>query len=331
MQGRRQPVLQGAPVFYFGQVGTKMTLEEITAFLEKNYPGQKIKYLGHGSDSAAFRVGAHVFRFTSKGISIYTREADICNFLRKYITVQIPDIKIVQRDGFQYAMHEMLTGENWSWHRFQFSPRRQRNLARSVAGFLAELHSVDVDAMARSVPEVRNTMPYIDFDLVQEYLRPYMSARSLARFRKFYENVINAPVAKSDMVPVHMGVKGANSVVYPDGRLKGVFDFGNCGIYERGRDLVLFSLSRNPRLYRQVLREYQAKTGVHIDRRRIRELALVEFLWAKRWYVDGTFVPLKAHFLRRNVGLVLMYFWHMPEFMKPFVRLMINIRSRRAQ
>ena len=81
----------------------------------------------------------------------------------------------------------------------------------------------------------------------------------------------------------------------------------------------------NARLYKQVLREYQAKTGVRIDRRRIRELALVEFLWAKRWYVDGTFVPLKAHFLRRNVGLVLMYFWHVPEFMKPIVRLMINI------
>lgn len=321
-------MLRVAPIFIYVKWGNVMTLEEVTAFLEKNYPGQKIKYLGHGSDSAAFRVGTRVFRFTTKGISIYTREADVCNFLRKYITVQIPDIKIVQRDGFQYAVHEMLTGKRWSWHTFQFSPRRQRNLAKTAAGFLAELHSADVDALARVVPDVRNTMPYIKFDLVEKYLRPYMSARQLKRFRQFYEGVVNAPVAQSDMVPVHMGLKGANSVVYPDGRLKGVFDFGNCGIYERWRDLVLFSLSRNARLYKQVLREYQARTGLRPDRRRIRELALIEFLWAKRWYVGDTLIPLKPHAVRRNVGLVLMYFWHVPEFMKPIVRLMINIRER---
>ena len=84
----------------------------------------------------------------------------------------------------------------------------------------------------------------------------------------------------------------------------------------------------NAQLYKQVLREYQARTGLRPNRRRIRELALIEFLWAKRWYVGDTLIPLKPHAVRRNVGLVLMYFWHVPEFMKPIVRLMINIRER---
>ena len=59
-----------------------MAQQDIVAFLEKNYPNEKIKYLGQGSDSDAFRVGTRVFRFTSKNISIYAKDADICSFSR---------------------------------------------------------------------------------------------------------------------------------------------------------------------------------------------------------------------------------------------------------
>lgn len=305
-----------------------MAQQDIVAFLEKNYPNEKIKYLGQGSDSDAFRVGTRVFRFTSKNISIYAKDADICHFVQPYVDVQVPDIQIVHRDGFQYAVHEMLMGDSWSWHKFQFSPARQRNLARSAAQFLAQLHSIDTDALVRAVPALRQGVPYIDFDVVVAHLRPFMTARQLRRFREMYNRVVNAPVAKSDMVLVHMGLKGANSVVYPDGRLKGVFDFCNCGIYERGRDLVLFSLSRNKRLYNQFLREYQKLTGVRVSRKHIRELALIEFLWAKRWYIGDVFAPMGANIVARNVGQVLMYFYHLPEITKPLVRVFMKIHAR---
>lgn len=107
-----------------------------------------------------------------------------------------------------------------------------------------------------------------------------------------------------------------------------MFDFCNCGIYERGRDLVLFSLSRNGRLYREFLREYQRQTGVRVSRKHIRELALVEFLWAKRWYVGDVFSPIGANVVARNVGLVLMHFYHLPEIMKPLVRVFMKVHAR---
>lgn len=308
-----------------------MTAQEITAFLEKVYPGQKVKFLGHGSDSMAFRVDGRVFRFSDKDISIYAKEAAVCQFLRDYITCEIPDIEIVSRDGFQYAVHKMLTGDAWSWHKFSFSPARQRNLARSAARFLGQLHGVNTDDLIRAVPAVRDSVPYIDFDLVEPYLARFMTAHQMRRFRRIYNQIVNAPVNPTDMVLVHLGLKGANSVIFPDGNLKGVFDFGNCGIYERGRDLVLFSLSRNRRLYNEFLREYQKVTGVRISRRRIRDLALVEFLWAKRWYVDGVFTPLGPRATRRNVCMVLMRFYHLPEFMKPVVRLFMKMHERIAK
>lgn len=107
-----------------------------------------------------------------------------------------------------------------------------------------------------------------------------------------------------------------------------MFDFCNCGIYERGRDLVLFSLSRNKRLYNQFLREYQKLTGVRVSRKHIRELALIEFLWAKRWYIGDVFAPMGANIVARNVGQVLMYFYHLPEITKPLVRVFMKIHAR---
>lgn len=68
-----------AKVYFNFHVGD-MTAQEITAFLEKVYPGQKVKFLGHGSDSMAFRVDGRVFRFSDKDISIYAKEAGSVNF-----------------------------------------------------------------------------------------------------------------------------------------------------------------------------------------------------------------------------------------------------------
>ena len=104
--------------------------------------------------------------------------------------------------------------------------------------------------------------------------------------------------------------------------------FCNCGIYERGRDLVLFSLSRNKRLYNQFLHEYQKLTGVRVSRKHIRELALIEFLWAKRWYIGDVFAPMGANIVARNVGQVLMYFYHLPEITKPLVRVFMKFHAR---
>jgi len=289
-------------------------------FLVKKYGAENVKFLGCGSDSVAFRVGDHVFRFTNKDIRIYSREAEICNFLHPHITAEIPNIKIHKTDGLFYAEHKMIVGEKWSWHKFQFSPRRQRNLANTCAEFLAELHSVDTNAAMAVVPDLNSCIPYVDFDEVEPFLAEFMGPRLLRFFRRHYDAIISRPVAKSDMVIVHMGLKGANSVCFPDGRLRGVYDFGNCGIYERGRDFVLFALSRNARLYNDVLRRYRELTGVNIDKKRIKDLARIEFLWKKRWVIDGKMVMMKRHFLKKQIAAALLHFCGLPKFvLRPLV------------
>lgn len=299
-------------------------------FLVKKYGAENVQYLGGGSDSVAFRVGDRVFRFTGKSRNIYVTEAAICNFLRPYISVEIPDIKIHDAAGMFYAEHKMITGVRWSWHKFQFQPRRQRNLANTCAEFLAQLHGVDTAAAIDAIPELKNAISYVSFDEVAPFMREIMGPRTLRFFRRHYEKIINQPVPARDMVIVHMGLKGANSVCWDDGRLRGVYDFGNAGIYERGRDLVLFSLSKNRRFYNTFLRRYQKLTGVNINRRRIADLAKIEFLWKKRWMANGKVVMVMGRRrLKRQVASALLHFCGLPKFgLRPIVYCALTLHER---
>lgn len=306
-----------------------MEKENFVKIIADQNPGAQIKYLGGGSDSAAYRVGDLVYRCTLKGVQIYEKEAAVCNFIRPNITAEIPDIHVTElAGGGAISVHKMLVGDRWSWHKFMWRPRRQRNLAYSAAEFLAQLHATDTRGLVRAVPEMAKTAPYLDFELAVPVLRPLMTARELEWFRRTYNEIVGAPVDDADIVLNHMGLKGANSVVWPDGTLRGVYDFGNAIIAERSRDIVLFYLSRNRRLYNQMLDRYQKLTGQSISRRRVRDLAMIEFMWSKRWYVRGNFVPRGRHALRCNLVPVLMRRYRLPSFMRPVMRLILTVRQK---
>ncbi len=307
-----------------------MTVDEIREFLTDRFPGQSVSYLGSGSDSIAFRVGTRVFRFTGRGGDIYRNEARVCDAVRPAIDIPIPKIDIFDRDGVFYVAHEMICGHKWSWHKFMWQPGRQRNLADSCAKFLAQLHGVDTAAACGIAPHLGQGVAYIDFDDVADQLGHFMTPRQAAFFRRNYERIISAPVHASDMVICHLGLKGANSVVDCDGNLCGVFDFCNCGIYERGRDLVLMSISRNRRLYRRFLKSYRKISGANVSTARIADLAAVEFLWAKRWFSDGRFCPLPARFIKKNLASALGRFYGLPRFLNWVVYARLSLTAARA-
>lgn len=69
-------------------------------------------------------------------------------------------------------------------------------------------------------------------------------------------------------------------------------------------------------LYRTFCREYKRITGIKVDTARIKDLAAVEFLWAKRWYHNDKLVPLNDIFLKKNIAGAMARFHRMPKFMK---------------
>ena len=303
------------------------------AYLEKKFPGEKVKYVGAGTDSTAFKVGTKICRFPHHGVvDIYETESALCDFIRPNIATPIPAVKIVRDGKMVFAVHEMITGGKWSWHKFSWAPRRQRNLSRTYAQFLAQLHSVDAKKLARHVPAIAEHIPYCDLDEISDFLARFMTPDQMRCFRKNYERIVNAPVAPDDMVFVHMGLKGANSVVADDGSLCGVFDFCSGGIYERGRDFVLSYLGRNASMFRTVLREYNKLTGGHAPTAaRVKDLAVIEFLWRRRLFVNGKFCPRNDHFIMKNIAVALAHFHHLPKPLYWAIYLRMKRRLRHAE
>lgn len=292
-----------------------MSRDKTLLFLEKKFPGNTAKCVGAGTDSTAYKVGTKICRFPHRDPDIYRVEATLCDFIRPNISLRIPSIDVVTDGEYTFAVHEMITGGKWSWHRFSWQPRRQRNLIRSYARFLAQLHSVDVDGLQRAAPSLKEHIPYCDFDEIADYMARFMTPGMLQRFRKNYERIIGAPLDKRDIVFIHMGLKGANSVVADDGTLCGVFDFCNGGVYERGRDFVLTYLGRNRKMFRGVLREYGRLTGRAPSADRVIDLAMIEFLWRRRIFPDGKFAPRDDYFIMKNIAVALARFYHLP---RPF-------------
>lgn len=308
-------------------------MQNIGNFLTEKYGAENVKFLGAGSDSSAYRVGEYVYRFTRHGHRLYEREAAICRYLHPYISCQIPEIEIKSENGHFCAVHKMLQGCKWSWHRFQFQPRQQHNLAKSVGEFLGQLHSVNVADMRRAVPDI-DAFGYIDFDLTHAFMAQYLAEFMVRFFERHYRRVISDGRATSDLAVVHLGFKGANSVCRPDGTLCGVYDFGNCGIYERSREFIPILMGGNRTLYRAIRREYNAQTGVLIDTRRVRDLAELEFMSEKRWcVVDGVAHMENTVFFQRRLAAAILHFAHLPRFvLRPLLlRYMACYSARHAE
>ncbi|MBD5400791.1 hypothetical protein HDR61_03550 [bacterium] len=292
-----------------------MSRDEIQSFLERKFPGEKIKFVGAGTDSTAFRVGNKICRFPHRDADIYKIEADLCNFIRPNISVPIPNVEIVQDGKYIFAVHDMIMGNKWSWHKFSWQRARQDNLARTYAGFLAELHGVNTNELCHRVPGAAGYIPYCDWDEVKDFLSRFMTPAQMKCFWRNYLRITGAPIDKNDIVFIHMGMKGANSVVDNDGNICGVFDFCSGGLYERWRDFVLPYLGRNRALFRQILREYKRLTGAQPDPARIADLAVIEFLWRRRIFPDGKFQPRDDYFIKKNLAVALARFYRVP---KPF-------------
>ena len=291
-----------------------MTKQAINDFLDSVADGAAVRYIGSGTDSDAYAVGEYVYRFPHNVATFaqYSREAQICDFARSAVSVALPKIEVGKQDGFMYSKHKMIIGKKWRWHMFSFHPIKQARLADSIARFLSELHSVDVSGFSQKVRGADN-FQYVDINKIIPKIKPFLGARALRNFVKKYNSIVKASVPASDMVLCHMGLKGLNSVIDRDGRLVGVFDFGNAGVHERWRDLGVIFTGKNMRLYKMVRRRYCKYTGVAYRRHRIEDLASVEHFAEKRWLnPDGSLRDLPDERTKKYLAHARALFCHMP-------------------
>ena len=303
-----------------------MMVEEISSWLKETHPNDGIKFLGYGSDSHAFRVGEYVYRFPHNDSVLhqYEIEMNLCNAIRKNISVQIPEIS-VHRDKFNYAKHKMIMGIRWHWHSLALNPIKQMHMADGIAQFFAELHGVPPKKIAAKSERV----DYLSFDDIADKISPFLSKHQIRFFSRKYNSIVNKPVAASDMVICHMGVKGSNSVIDNRGNLIGVFDFGNAGKHERWRDLSVVHMGGNKCLYHRVLRKYAKLSGVKIDRKRINDLGAIEHFTHKRWFTDdGQPLNLSDKKIKKYLAKTLCHFYHLPQCFGRVLRIQMTLHKK---
>ena len=292
---------------------------------------QDIKFLGRGTDSDAFEVKNDIIRFPHNQTGVYFLESDVCNFIRKTITISIPNTKVISKNGMFYVIHKKITGDNWSWHKFSLNKQKQDNLAKSIALFLDQLHNkVDVKLLTKKIPATKKTIPFVPFNKVKNNFSVFCTKHQITFLEKQFNKILSVHTNTNDLVLNHMGVKCANSCVDKNGNLIGVFDFCNCGIYERYRDFGPLYQSRNNKLFNLVIKYYSELSGIKINKKRIADLVAIGILWRKRWNNNFTKCTLgggNPKNLKSEIMNSLGYFYKMPRFLYKLIYLQLSIHE----
>lgn len=251
--------------------------EKIKEQIQKLFPNEEIIIENDGWASYAFTVGDKIVRVPKKYIESYQKEEKILDFIRNDISVEIPKVKFVVKDNISYAIHKKIEGENWNIHTYEkLNSEGQDLFCYDVANFFAELHKIPVENVAGILKE-------FDYErsLTQEQIHRYLKDDfSKEEREKIYNLLKEVESLKDDLVFTHQDFHDHNIVVDKNHRLKGVFDFGNCGIDDRCLD---FHSLYNPvylEFLKKVIDYYEKITDIKVDIEKIRKLKEVGCIYA---------------------------------------------------
>ncbi len=253
--------------------------ETLLRFLSATFPNETITHVGAGWTSVAFQVGDYIVRIPRKDTEKYIKEVIVCDEIRDMVGVELPHITVVNDTEYPYSIHKKMIGNMWnSRYVTALDTDTKRLLANDCATFLASIHSINPDDLIKKAKSCGidiscQKITQTDFSELAVYLKPYFSDDEMAALKKLYNESIcqNSP----DMVFCHNDFSGSNCIIGDNNRLIGVFDWGNCGIYERSREFMRLYFYEHE-FFDMVCAKYEQITGVHIDKNRLRQLNIVD-------------------------------------------------------
>ncbi|MCC6918810.1 MAG: phosphotransferase [Alphaproteobacteria bacterium] len=131
-----------------------LSLEALSARLIDAFPelaGKPFRLLTEGWDSVAVDVDdALIFKFPrhAAGAEGLRREARLLAVVRPAVTMPLPDLKLVERDGLLFSRHVKLKGEHLLASHYDRLPDAARaRLAADMALFLSEVHRIEARAI----------------------------------------------------------------------------------------------------------------------------------------------------------------------------------------
>lgn len=246
-------------------------------FMENLNPGARVEQVFGGENSAVFRCGDLMVRFpkSDRAAGDYEKEAALSPMLRarsEYLAQYVPDVRMEERNGLRASVHHEIKGKtlvgrkpnnDHNIHFENLSDDEQRALAADLGKFLAELHSVPMDGIDEKFLSSRQ----MGFQY-QENQDFYEKNRKLYAERGIPYEQYKCETDRSDVVLCHNDFHGGNFAVNEQGRLSGVFDFGEMGKNYRARDfLPLYGFSR--KFVRDVVASYNEYSDKKVSMREL--------------------------------------------------------------
>lgn len=250
--------------------------EELTQYIQKQFPDSTVKLVGSGWSSYAFEVGDKIIRVPRVDTKQYEKEIAILNFLNNKLPVKIPHPKLVKGD-ISYAIHTKINGLSWNMSSYNKLSKEEKNLfAKDIAHFFATLHAIPLNEILKSIPkELITPAPMDSVDKFYGYLQNDFSKHDIDTVYNWCKNILNP---SENPVLLHNDFWEANCLVDEHHRLIGVFDWANAHLGKPECDFKPLYCPEYFPLLDKILEFYYQETGRKISKDKIKTEKLPDCL-----------------------------------------------------
>lgn len=199
-----------------------------------------IKVLGEGLDSVAYLVNNdYIFKMSKhkEAKDNLKKEIQVLNYIRGKVTLQVPEIEYYSEKysvcGYKEIQGTILTPKMYE----QLSSEEQDNLARDIASFLKELHSLplpNINDLELNVLEDYES----DYKALKDKIYNKISERVKRYLDGLFERILNDErITKYEVALCHNDLS-CNHIVMNNNKVVGIIDFGDVAITDRDKEFV---------------------------------------------------------------------------------------------
>lgn len=190
-----------------------------------------------------------VFKFPKQEV-FYERENNFLNYIRPYISANIPDTKIFNIDGEKFTCHKIIKGI--SYHELNYNERKgvAEELSTYLAKFFAELHSIKITNDFQK----DNQHYFINQEQENTILNYYKNDKNMVNdFLNTKEYLKNYEKVEKDMCICHDDLH-FGQIIINNNKPSGIIDFG---------DMVVCNYNKD--FYQLCMRDFNAKFENNFD------------------------------------------------------------------
>ena len=215
---------------------------DIKEIIEKEFGliVNEIKVLGEGLDSVAYLVNnAYIFKMSKhqEARDNLKKEIQVLNYIKGKVTLQIPEIRYYSEEysvcGYKEIKGTILTPKMYE----QLRDEEKDNLAKDIATFLIELHSLplpDIKSLELNVCEDYKS----DYIELKDKVYNKISEKTKTYLDNIFARILNDErIIRYEMALCHNDLS-CNHIVMNGNKVVGIIDFGDVAITDRDKDFV---------------------------------------------------------------------------------------------